>query len=215
MNDGQEAAELLADSDPFLSLTPAGALYAHAQRRPDETQAALQKLMPREALLRRSAWLVQAADDRAFLAHAVDTGWVHEVQRELRSPDTRLEYYLPHAIAGLSSQRMAALASEDGFCLARAGYSEEEAETLCAMAVDFFEFVQRQQQRGWNGAGQAVSFHESIDMLLPTTTLRLFWVDEVSYWLILGGEPLLNNRALVDLIWGLHTAGDKFQKSGS
>ena len=30
------------------------------------------------------------------------------------------------------------------------------------------------------------------------------------HWLILGGEPLLNNRALVELIWGIRTAGTKF-----
>jgi hypothetical protein len=47
-------------------------------------------------------------------------------------------------------------------------------------------------------------------MLLPATTFMLFWVDGVGYWLILGGEPLLNNRALVELIWGIRVAGTKF-----
>lgn len=103
-----------------------------------------------------------------------------------------------------------ALASDEGFCLARVGYSEEEAETLCVVAADFFDFAKRQKQRGWTGTGRAVSLHEGIDMLLPTTTLMLFWVDGTGYWLILGGEPLLNNRALVELIWGIRTAGTKF-----
>lgn len=56
-----------------------------------------------------------------------------------------------------------------------------------------------------------MSFHESIDMLMPATTFTLFWVDGVGYWLILGGEPLLNNRALVELIWGIRMAGEKFR----
>ena len=77
-------------------------------------------------------------------------------------------------------------------------------------AADFFDFVARQKQRGFRGTGRAVSFHESIDMLLPATTFMLFWVDGVGYWLILGGEPLLNNRALVELIWGIRVAGTKF-----
>lgn len=196
--------------DPFLMLTPAGALRAHADRTPDDVGAALQTLMPRGASLRRSAWLALAPDHRAVLARALYEGWVHEVQRELRAPDVRLDNYLPHAIAGLSGTRTAALASDDGFCLARVGYSEQEAETLCVVAADFFEFTRRQQQRGWTGTGRAVSFHEGIDMLLPTTTLALFWVDGVGYWLILGGEPLLNNRALVELIWGIRAAGTKF-----
>ena len=47
-------------------------------------------------------------------------------------------------------------------------------------------------------------------MLMPSTSLVLFWVDGVSYWLILGGEPLINNTALVELVWGLRAAGAKF-----
>ena len=40
--------------DPYVMLTPAGALHAYADRAPDETCAALQTLMPRGASLRRS-----------------------------------------------------------------------------------------------------------------------------------------------------------------
>ena len=196
--------------DPYVMLTPAGALHAYADRAPDETCAALQTLMPRGASLRRSAWLAQMASHTILLKRALHEGWVHEVGRELQAPDVRLDNYLPHAIAGLSGSRMAALASEDGFCLARVGYSEEEADTLCVAAADFFDFVARQKQRGFKGTGRAVSFFEGIDLLLPTTTFMLFWVDGVGYWLILGGEPLLNNRALVELIWGIRVAGTKF-----
>lgn len=109
---------------------------------------------------------------------------------------------------------MAALASDDGFCLARVGYSQDEADTLCVAAADFFDFVARQKQRGFKGTGRVVSLHESIDMRMPTTTFTLFWVDGVGYWLIPGGEPLLNNRALVDLIRGIRVAADKFTPLG-
>ena len=146
----------------------------------------------------------------SLLPRALHDGWVHEVERELHAPDVRLDNYLPHAIAGLSGSRMAALASDDGFCLARVGYSQDDAETLCVAAADFFDFVARQKQRGFRGTGSAVSFHEGIDMLMPTTTFMLFWVDGTGYWLIVGGEPLLNNRALVELIWGIRVAGTKF-----
>ena len=79
-----------------------------------------------------------------------------------------------------------------------------------ASAADLLEFVKRQKQRGFRGTGRAVSFHESIDMQMPATTFVLFWVDGVGYWLILGGEPLLNNRALVELVWAIRAAGEKF-----
>ena len=199
-----------ATADPYLMLSPAGALYAFAQRQPDEAAAHLQTLMSQGAALRRSAWLQQNPAHRVLLARAQHEGWVQESERELHAPDTNLDNYLPHAIAGLSGNRTAALASDDGFCLARVGYSQDEADTLCAAAADFFGFVARQQARGWAGSGRAVSFFESIDMLLPTTSFALFWVDGTGYWLIIGGEPLLNHTALVELIWGIRQAGTKF-----
>ena len=105
---------------------------------------------------------------------------------------------------------MAALSSDEGFCLARVGYSEDEAETLCAAAVEFFDFAARQKQRGWRG-GQAICMHEDLDMLMPRTTFMLFWVDGIGYWIIVGGEPLLNNNAFVELVWGLRAAGVRFR----
>lgn len=197
-------------ADPFLMLTPAGALRAFSDRVPDAMGAALQCLVPRGVSVRRSQWLEEAADRRDLLATAEVEGWVHAVTRELQAPDVRLDNYLPHAIAGLSGIRTAALASDDGFCLARVGYTQDEAETLCVAAADFFDFVARQKSRGFKGTGRAVSFHESIDLLMPATTFILFWVDGVGYWLIVGGEPLVNNRALVELIWGIRVAGGKF-----
>ena len=203
-------AHSAAMADPYLMLSPAGALYAFAQRQPDEAAAHLQTLMSQGAALRRSAWLQQNPAHRVLLARAQHEGWVQESERELHAPDTNLDNYLPHAIAGLSGNRTAALASDDGFCLARVGYSQDEADTLCAAAADFFGFVARQQARGWAGSGRAVSFFESIDMLLPTTSFALFWVDGTGYWLIIGGEPLLNHTALVELIWGIRQEGAKF-----
>ncbi|WP_347485948.1 hypothetical protein ABFV80_000925 [Vandammella animalimorsus] len=199
--------------DAFLMLTPAGALHSHALRQPDEACAALQSLMHGEQTPRRSAWLAQSPEHRAVLARALYEGWVDELPRSLPAPTLNLDHYLPHAIAGLSSTRTAALASDQGFCLARVGYDERQAETLCAVAADFSDFMQRQQQRGWSNSGRAISFYQGIDMLMPDTSLALFWVDGVGYWLILGGEPLLNNRALVELIWGIHAAGSKFARS--
>ena len=106
MNETPVSADAPAD-DPCLVLTPAGALHAYGERVPDETSAILQTLMPRGASLRRSAWLELAPEHRTVLARALYEGWVHEVQRELRAPDVRLDNYLPHAIAGLSGTQSA------------------------------------------------------------------------------------------------------------
>ncbi len=210
VNPPEAMTQTPAADGPWLMLTPAGALRAFAERVPDEDGAMLQTLMPRGTALTRRAWLAQNPAHPALLERALREGWAHEVQRALKAPDVRLDNYLPHAIAGLSGARLAALASDDGFCLARVGYSQDEADTLCAAAAEFFDFAARQKQRGWTGTGRAVSFFEGIDMLMPTTSFMLFWVDGVGYWLIIGGEPLLNNTAFVELLWGIRVAGTRF-----
>ncbi len=199
-----------AATAPFLMLTPKGTLHAYAHAVPDEASTLLQSLMANDHAPSRAAWLAAHPGQEGFLQHAMATGWVHEIPRALQAPDAKLDNYLPHVIGGMSGLRMAALASDDGFCLAHVGYSESEADALCAAAAELVDFVTRQRQRGWTGSGRAVSFHDDIDLLLPSTTLILFWVDGVGYWLILGGEPLVNNSALVQLVWGIRTAGSKF-----
>lgn len=199
-----------SEDDPWLMLTPTGALHAFAEQVPTERAVMLQNLMRRGTSLRRSQWLALNAGHGPLLLRARNEGWVHEVERELQAPDVRLDNFLPYAIAGLSGTRMATLASDDGFCLARVGYSESEAETLCVAAADFFAFTAKQKQRGWSITGRAVSFFEGIDMLLPTNSFVLFWIDGVGYWLILGGEPLINSVAFVELIWGIRAAGARF-----
>jgi hypothetical protein len=41
-----------------------------------------------------------------------------------------------------------------------------------------------------------------------------FWVDGAGYWLIVMGEPLLNNPALLELIWAIKQAGSRFGSAG-
>ena len=49
---------------------------------------------------------------------------------------------------------------------------------------------------------------------MPSHAFLPFWVDEAGYWLIVMGEPLLNNPALVELFWGLKQAGTRFTLKG-
>lgn len=195
----------------YLMLTPGGAWHVHAAAAPDERDALLQSLMQADAAPERTQWLATAPRERSHaLSEALDQGWVEELVRPLHAPDTHLDQFLPHAIAGFSSERRAALASGDGFCLARSGFSQSEAETLCASAADFFGGIQRRQRQGLHMDGRAISVFEGIDMLLPSMSFLLFWVAGNAYCLVLGAEPLINNTALVQVVWGLHRAGAKF-----
>lgn len=196
--------------DPFLMLTAAGVLQVFADPQPPERLAPLQGLLAPGAALRRSEWVALAPGHADLLEHGLAEGLIHESGRALHAPETRLDDTLPHLIGGLSGRRLVALALGDGFCLSRVGYDQETAEALCAAAADFLDFSQRQRVRGWNVEHRAVSFHLDIDVLMPATTFLYFWVDGTVYALVLGGEPLVNNPAFVELVWGIKSAGRRF-----
>ncbi|MEC5212098.1 hypothetical protein RCH06_000632 [Polaromonas sp. CG_9.5] len=196
-------------SDGFM-LTPAGALHAFAGKNPGPSESALQVLLTGDRSLDLAAWRAIDAQAPAILEVALENGWVQALQRPLQGPDARLDDFLPHVIASLSGERRAVLASDGGFCLGRAGVEQDEADALCAAAADYSDFATRQARRGWEGASRYVAFHSDPDFLLPSHAFLPFWVDGAGYWLILMGEPLLNNPALVELFWGLKQAGTRF-----
>ena len=203
----------LTASECFM-LTPAGVLHAFARKTPDDTAAALQSLLAGEHSLSLAAWTATEPAAPGLLAGALENGWVQALPGSLQGPDARLDDFLQHVIASLSGERRAVLASEGGFCLGRAGVGQDEAELLCAAAADYSDFAARQARRGWDGATRYVSFHSDPEFLLPDQAFLPFWVDGAGYWLILMGEPLLNNPALVELLWSIKQAGTRFAAIG-
>lgn len=193
-----------------LALTPQGVLYAFSQPEPDATQAALQRILSSAALPAIDEWESALPEQAQLVEDGIAAGWLQRVHRRLPAPDVNLDRFLSHIIGGLSAERRAALAAEGGFCVGHVGYTQEEAEALCAAAADFSEFARRQQARGWHGASHMASFHEDIAMLIPSTSFIPFWVDGTDYCLVVGGEPLINNPALVELVWGIKAAGLRF-----
>jgi|JI8StandDraft_1071087.scaffolds.fasta_scaffold152738_2 hypothetical protein len=194
----------------WLALTPAGALMAFNQARPSLDQACLQGILAAPRLPLVKDWIEQGPEQAGLYSVALANGWLHEVRRELQAPEVQLDSFLPHIIGGLSGERRAALASGGGFCVGQAGYSRDQAEALCVAAADFTEFARRQRVRGWAGASALVSFHEDAAMILPSVSFVPFWVDGVDYCLVLAGEPLINNPAFVELLWGIKSAGSRF-----
>jgi hypothetical protein len=191
-------------------LTPAGVLYAFAAKQPDATALALQALLAGECTLDAAAWAEKAAAAPALTAQALEQGWVQCLPRPLQGPDAKLDDFLQHVIASLSGERRAVLASESGFCLGRVGIDQDEADTLSAAAADYTDFATRQARRGWAGASRYISFHTDPEFLLPSYSFIPLWVDGAGYWLVVAGEPLLNNQALVELLWGIKQAGTRF-----
>ncbi|MFO1268210.1 MAG: hypothetical protein U1F25_18380 [Rubrivivax sp.] len=196
-------------ADPrTLTLTPAGVLHAFGEAEPDAPRRALQSVLAAAELPTLAAW--QAEQPAALLAEALAAGWLEVLPRGRRAPEPRLDAFIAPVIASLSGERRAALASGGGFCIGAVGYSPDEAEALCAAAADFGEYTRRQRARGWNTAGR-VSFHTDIAMLLPRVSFVPFWIDGTDYCLVLAGEPLLDNPALVELAWALAGSGARYR----
>ena len=209
MNSPSSASSSVADQ--WISLTPLGALSVFSAAEPDASQQALQTLLRADRSLTVAQWLgEQAGGSPELLEQAQQQHWVQLLARPIEAPDTRLADFIQHVIAPLSAERKAVLASESGFNLGQIGVSEEEAETLSAAAADYADFAGRQAQRGFAVAGRYVSFFNDPLMLIPEWSFVPFWVDGNGYWLVLGQEPLLNNQAFVELVWGVCIAAHCF-----
>ena len=193
----------------WLLPTPRGALHGVSAPEPGPSQRALQALLAGPQAMPLSNWRQQHDRSGRMLQQLRDRQWVQVLRRQVPAPDVRLGDFAQHVIAPLSGERRAVLASDSGFCLGHSGLDQALAETLSAAAADYSAFAARQARRGWAGA-QRVAFHDDPDMLLPAWSFIPLWIDGSGYWLVLAGEPLLNNLAMVELVWSIRLAGARF-----
>ena len=198
--------------DTYIMLTPAGVFAAFSKADPSDADRALQAILSAKSALPAETWITEYGADQ--LDNFVELGLVQYIKQPLNAPSLPLDKFLPYVVANLSGSRKAAIGSNEGFCLARIGYSQEEADTLAVAAADFFDFFMRQEQRGWAIKSQAISFFGRVDLLMPDTSFIFLWIDEAGYVLILDGEPLTNNRAFVELIWAIKASGLRFDNVG-
>lgn len=195
----------------WLMPTPLGVLHAFASQAPDDTQSALQALLSTDRALSYQEWAATTGNADAILAQVRERGWVNLLHRPVSGPDVRLDDFARHVIAPLSGERRAVLASDGGFSLGHAGLSQDEADALSVAAADFSAFARRQAERGWGGAQRHVSFFSDPHLLMPDWSFVPFWVDGAGYCLVVAGEPLLNNLAMVELVWSIRLAANRFR----
>jgi len=201
-------------NNAWFTLTPAGVLRAFGHPKVDDVAKGLQVLLTQDRTLDAPTWSEKGGVNETVIEDYEKQGWVQRLQRPLQGPDAKLDDFLQHVIASLSSERRVVLASDGGFCLGRSGFEQDDADVMSAAAADFGEFAVRQARRGWHGASSYISFHADPEFLLPSYSFVPFWVDDAGYWLIIAGEPLLNSPALVELLWGIKEAGTRFTISG-
>lgn len=185
----------------YLALTPAGVLYAFSQKAANEQQQALQAILAPEGLMTAKQWVERHSE--VWLDTFLEENWVELLDSSLTAPSIELERFLQYVVASLSGNRRAAVGTPDKLCIARAGFSQKEAQDMCIAASDMFEFISRQQERRWGVEGQAISFFNTVDTLMPSINFIYLWINNTGYWLVLEDEPLLNNRAFVELVWGI------------
>ncbi len=191
----------------YVILTPSGVLHAFSAITPNEQQQALQAILPSTQAYTAQDWSERYS--QIWLSMFLEAGWVELIDKALLAPHVPLDTFLPYVVASLSGNRRAAVGTEAKLCLARIGFSQAEADKLCVAASDFFEFLKRQQERNWVVQGQAVSFFNTTDMLMPATSFIFLWIEGAGYWLVIEGEPLINNRAFVELIWGIKADNER------
>lgn len=197
-------------NEKYVILTPSGVLHGFSHVNPSEQQLALQAMLAPEQTMTAFEWGERYSE--IWLDMFIEEGWVEVVDKPIIAPHVQLDNFLRYVSASLSGSRRVAIGSDEGFCLAKMGFTQQEADTLCVAAADFFGFLQRQQQRGWVVHGHAVSFFSTIDMLMPNTSFIFLWINNKGYWLIIEDEPLLNNRAFVELVWGIKATGERFEQ---
>lgn len=199
---------MLTEDPTYIILTPQGVFEAFSYTDIDDKKISLQALLSKKSTWKINEW-VETYNNK-WLEDFKDQGLVQVLSKPLPAPNIPLDKFLPYVMASLSGNRKAVIGSNEGFCLARTGFSQEEADTLSVAGADFFDFLSRQQQRGWAIHEQAISFFPNVDLLMPTTSFIFLKIDNEGYILIIDGEPLTNSRAFVELIWGIKTSGLRF-----
>ena len=79
------------DATEWFTLTPAGALRAFGQSKPDDIALRLQVLLTGEHTLDATAWSSKSGADKSELWSLEAPGWVQRLQRPLQGPDAKLD----------------------------------------------------------------------------------------------------------------------------
>ncbi len=199
---------MVTEDKQYIMLTPEGVFEAFSYTETNDKKSSLQALLSKRSTWQLEDWVNKYHNE--WLEDFKDRGLVQLLSKPLPAPNIPLDKFLPYVMASLSGNRKAVIGSNEGFCLARTGCSQEEADTLSVAGADFFDFLNRQQQRGWVINEQAISFFPSVDLLMPTTSFIFLKIDGEGYILIIDGEPLTNSHAFVELIWGIKASGLRF-----
>jgi len=195
----------------YLQPTPAGAYYAVAHPDMNPERYLLLNLMSSPASRRGTmqdllAWTAQASEQEALAVayRAQERGWLEGFRQPQGPPPGALEPIVNRCLAALSSTGFGLLSDAQGFCIGSQGFDADASEFLAAVSADIASMHQRHSRYLADASGTATGAWALVDM--AGNSRVGFWplfVGEQRFVLALGGLPILNHPALVEIVWAL------------
>ncbi|MFW5426650.1 MAG: hypothetical protein ACKE8G_07300 [Methylophagaceae bacterium] len=140
----------------------------------------------------------------ALLYRMQSLNWLEGQKQQAVAPEGSLEDLLPEILAKLSDSGKVLLADEQGFYLSSQGFPHETAEELSALSADLFSLYGRHQGLLKNNLGLETSAWAVVDAAgNGQIGFWPLWVGKHRFVLVIKGVPLLNQVALMKLIWVL------------
>ena len=195
----------------YVSPTPAGAYFCVSADADVPTRKILQSLLKRKETLPISVedlmeWsgLNDQEQALALLYRMQSLNWLEGLEEKKVAPEESIEELLPELLRCLSDSGKVLLADEQGFYLSTQGFPHETAEELSALSADLFSLYERHQGLLKNNLGLETSAWAMVDA--AGNGQVGFWplfVGNHRFVLVVNGVPLLNQAALMKLIWVL------------
>lgn len=111
-------------------------------------------------------------------------------------PATSLAQSLEALLARLSDRGQALVSSEEGLCVAAAGFTHAESERLAALSAGLYPLYRQHRRHGSDAIGSVPSWTLSAADG-GTLTVRTLHPGERVFHLVVGGTPLWETEAIV------------------
>lgn len=199
----------LVDS-PFVSPSPAGAYFCASDNKDIPARRLLQLLMKKKSTSTVTLMMVELMatvgvnrKELFSLLYRMQTlGWLEGSEKKRKVPEGELEDMLPRLLMELSESGQALLADEQGSHVSSQGFTLKVADELSALSADILSVYES---------------HKSLlrkDLSLNTAAWSMIdsagngqicfwplWIGKHRFVLVIKGEALLNQAALIQLIW--------------
>ncbi|HIP53308.1 MAG TPA: roadblock/LC7 domain-containing protein [Chromatiales bacterium] len=197
--------------DLYLTPTPGGAYYAVTGFDDEPLRRLLlallsQRSSPRVSTENLRGWL-EVKDDREalkLLHRAQSLALVQGNRSPMEMPSLGIGQELRDLLPSISSTGKGLLVDWNGLALVHTGMNEETAETLSALSADLIAVQNRHATRlaehfglGTHGWAAVDAYGSSRIGAWP------LYIGKERFMLVLLGEPLLNRREFIILVWAL------------